>query len=75
MSAYFEEIELQDCPYCGGTGCFEEEGGWCLYVQCLDCSSHTAEFAFRNEEERAEMARQAAHIWNIGKIIHPRPGD
>lgn len=29
----FEEIELQDCPCCHGTGVIEEEGGWCLYVQ------------------------------------------
>ena len=71
----FLDIDLQDCPYCGGTGCFEEEGGWCLYIQCPDCSSHTAEFEFRNEEERMEKARQAARIWNIGKIIHPLPGE
>ena len=32
----FEEIELQDCPCCHGTGVIEEEGGWCLYVQCVD---------------------------------------
>ena len=75
MSLYFEDIELQDCPYCGGTGSLEEEGGWCLYVQCLDCCSHTAEFAFHNEAERAEAARQAAHIWNMGKVIHSRPDD
>ena len=33
----FEDIELQDCPCCHGAGIIEEEGGWCLYVQCLDC--------------------------------------
>ena len=33
----FEEIDLQDCPLCQGAGCLEEEGGWCVYVQCLDC--------------------------------------
>ena len=69
------DIPLQDCPYCGGTGCFEEEGGWCLYIQCLDCSARTAEFEFRGGEERSEMARRAAHIWNIGKVISPNPGD
>ena len=46
----FEEIELQDCPCCHGAGVIEEEGGWCLYVQCVDCGSHTAELSFRNEE-------------------------
>ena len=71
----FYDIELQDCPYCGGVGAMEEEGGWCLYVQCPDCSSHTAEFAFKTEEERMEMARRAALTWNMGKIITPNPGD
>ena len=69
------DIELQDCPYCGGVGCFEDEGGWCLYVQCLDCGSHTAEFPYKNPEERAEMARQAARTWAFGKIINPNPGE
>lgn len=69
------DIELQDCPYCGGVGCFEEEGGWCLYIQCLDCSSRTAEFAYRTPEERAGMAQQAARLWNLGKVITPNTGD
>ena len=25
------EIELQDCPYCRGTGTVEDEQGWCVY--------------------------------------------
>ena len=24
-----DELELQDCPFCGGAGLLEEEGGWC----------------------------------------------
>ena len=28
----YEELELQDCPYCRGPGVLEEEGGWCWYV-------------------------------------------
>ena len=71
----FEEIELQDCPYCGGAGCFEEEGGWCLYIQCLDCGAHTAELSYNNETERLEAAQRAARTWNIGKVIYPGPGD
>jgi len=70
-----DEIELQDCPLCGGPGMMEEEGGWCLYVQCLDCGCHTAELSFRSEEERLDMARRAARTWNIGKVIYPGPGD
>lgn len=71
----FNEIELQDCPLCQGAGCFEEEGGWCVYVQCLDCGCHTAELAYRDETERQEMARRVARQWNIGKVIYPGPGD
>ena len=71
----FDEIELQDCPYCQGTGVIEEEGGWCLYVQCVDCGSHTAELSYNTEEERMDAARRVARNWNIGKVIFPGPGD
>ncbi len=71
----FAELELQDCPLCGGAGLLEEEGGWCLYVQCLDCGCHTAELSFRSPEERLEAARRSATTWNLGKVIYPGPGD
>ena len=45
----FDEINLQDCPYCGSVGSIEEEGGWCLYVQCLYCGAHTAELSYNSE--------------------------
>lgn len=71
----FDEIELADCPYCGSVGTIEEEGGWCLYVQCGYCGAHTAELSYRNEEERQEAARRAAHNWNLRKVISPAPGE
>ena len=71
----FDEIDLQDCPYCQGTGVIEEEGGWCLYVQCVDCGCHTAELSYKNEEERIDAAQRVARNWNIGKVIYPGPGD
>ena len=70
-----EEIELQDCPICRGPGLLEEENGWCWYVMCLDCGSQTAPIAFRTPEQRLEAARQAAHLWNIGKVIRADPGE
>ena len=70
-----QEIELQDCPLCGGAGLLEEEGGWCVYVQCMDCGCHTAELPYRTPEERPEAARKAALTWNLGKVIYPGPGD
>ena len=33
----YEEVTLQDCPYCGGPGVLEEENGWCWSVVCMDC--------------------------------------
>lgn len=71
----FDEIELADCPRCGGTGTIEEEGGWCVYVQCLDCGAHTAELPYKTGEERIQAAKLAARNWNFGKVIRPDPGD
>ena len=72
---HFDEIDLADCPCCGGIGSIEEEGGWCVYVQCLDCGAHTAELSYKNEEELRQAARKAAINWNFGKVIRPDPGD
>ena len=69
------EIELFDCPICHGTGVLEEENGWCVYASCLNCGCHTAEFPFSSEEERLVAAKQAAGMWNIGKVIASGVGD
>lgn len=71
----FDQIELQDCPICHGAGLIQEEGGWCVYVECLDCGCHTAELSYNSEEERLEMAKKAATTWNIGKVIQMSPGE
>lgn len=71
----FENIELEDCPCCGGVGCIEEEGGWCLYVQCVDCGAYTAECAYKNETERQDAAQSVARNWNMRKVICPGPGE
>ena len=55
----FDEIDLQDCPCCGSTGSIEEEGGWCLYVQCGYCGAHTAELSYKNEAERQAKIAEA----------------
>ena len=69
------DVELQDCPLCGGTGILEEENGWCFYVSCLDCGCHTAESSYKDKSERAESARKVAHLWNIGKVLPSNPGE
>ena len=70
-----DELELFDCPLCHGAGLLEEENGWCAYVTCMDCGCHTAALSYQNEEERQAMARQAASLWNVGKVIHSNPGE
>lgn len=74
MDAIYE-IELQDCPCCRGTGAMEDEQGWCVYVACLDCGAHTAHASYDTPQERLAAAKQCAHLWNIGKVIHPGVGD
>ena len=74
MDAIYE-IELQDCPYCRGTGTIEDEQGWCVYVTCVDCGAQTAHAAYDTPEERLAAAKQVAHLWNIGKVLHPGVGD
>ena len=70
-----EQLPLQDCPYCGGPGLLEEENGWCWAVTCLDCGAQTAAFSFRKPEDRLEAAKQAAYVWNIGKVMRSGLGD
>ena len=56
----FNEIHIQDCPYCGGAGLLDDGSGWCWTVTCMDCGSQTGEFAYENDAERIEAARKAA---------------
>ena len=72
---YFDEIDLGDCPCCGGVGTIEEEGGWCLYIQCGYGGARTAELSYKNETERQEAAQRAAENWNLRKVIYPGPGE
>ena len=64
-----EELPLQDCPYCGGAGLLQEEGGWCWSVMCMDCGSQTAAFEYKTPEDRLVAARKAALTWNMGKVV------
>ena len=70
-----EKFDLHDCPYCGGLGLLEEEGGWSVYAMCAQCGSQTAPFEFNTPEEREEAARKAAHLWNMGKVIRADLGE
>lgn len=69
------DIDLLDCPICHGPGLMEEEDGWCLFVSCLDCGCHTVEVVFDSDAEKAEAAKKAAYLWNMGKVISSAPGE
>ena len=70
-----EELELQDCPFCGGPGRLEEEQGWCWSVTCMDCGAQTAHAEFRNPEERLAAAKKVAYLWNVGKVVRADIGE
>ena len=70
-----KELELQDCPYCGGPALLEEAHGWCFYVMCMDCGAETAPIEYGTPDERSEAARAAARLWNLGKVIRNFGGD
>lgn len=71
----YKEVDLFECPLCGGPSVLEEESGWCFYVSCMDCGCHTAEVAYNNPEGRLDAAKQAGHLWNIGKVLPSEPGE
>lgn len=64
------EIELEDCPVCRGAGYIEDEQGWCMYACCLNCGTETRPRQLQDAGGAAGGRRQAAYLWNIGKVIH-----
>ncbi|MCQ2420124.1 MAG: Lar family restriction alleviation protein [Clostridia bacterium] len=70
-----EEYEIVECPICQGTGLIQEENGWCVYVECLCCGSHTVSMPFENEQEREKAAKAVADLWNMGKVISAGVGE
>lgn len=71
----FEQIEIYDCPHCGGGGILEEECGSGFYVGCIECGCHSVVIDFKNEEGKLEAARRTAELWNMGKVISSEPGE
>ena len=58
-----EELIMEECPMCRGTGIIQHEGGWNVQVECADCGSHTVYVEYENgvdeqsEDERDENSR------------------
>ena len=68
-------IMLEECPICRGAGLISHEGGWCVQVECADCSAHTVFVEYSNEKERQEAEQKVATLWNIGKVIRSDVGE
>lgn len=71
-----EEYELMPCKVCHEDLAFvEEEGGWCVYIVCPNCGTQTAFCRFDKGQSREEAVKQAADLWNMGKVIAERRGE
>lgn len=75
MVEEFKDIDVLDCPICQGPAIIEDEQGWCVYVSCGDCGCHTAEVPYENKKEKAQAAKKAATLWNMGKVLSSEPGE
>ena len=68
--------ELAPCKVCHEESAYvETEGGWCVYVTCPDCGTHTAFRPFENEEEKKKAEEEVITLWNMGKVIAERRGE
>ena len=70
-----ELILLEECPVCRGAGMIMHEGGWCVQVECADCSTHTVFVEYNNEEEKKDAEKIVASLWNIGKVVSGERGE
>ena len=75
-----EMILLDECPVCRGAGLIMHEGGWCVQVECADCSAHTVYVEYNSdaeklEAEKAEAEQAVTHLWNIGKVVTSERGE
>ncbi len=69
------EIFLEDCPNCRGVGCIQHEGGWCVYVECLDCGAQTAYAEYTDEASKEDATSRVVRLWNMGKVVKLDPGE
>jgi len=72
---FINELNVLDCPVCGGAGALCEEGGWAFSVQCMDCGTQTAPAEYTSPEGRRAAAEAAVNCWNLGKVVYTGPGD
>ena len=70
-----QDIILEECPMCRGTGMIMHEGGWSVQVECADCGSHTVYVEYEGEEGKEEAVKMVARLWNLGKVIKANLGE
>ena len=70
-----ELILLEECPICRGAGMIMHEGGWCVQVECADCSAHTVYLEYENEEQKRQAELGVARLWNMGKVVKSERGE
>ena len=68
-------IMLEECPICRGAGLIMHEGGWCVQVECVDCSAGTVFVEYNNEQEKKEAEKTVATLWNMGKVVATGRGE
>ena len=67
--------DLEDCPHCRGVGQLIHEGGWCCYVECLDCGAQTAFVDYDDAGCQEDAEKTVARLWNIGKVVSNGRGE
>ena len=70
-----DKLILEECPICRGPGMLLHEGGWCVRVECTDCSAHTVYMEYNTEEEKKEAEKSVAYLWNMGKVVSSERGE
>ena len=68
-------VILEECPICRGTGMVLHEGGWSVQVECVDCGSHTVYVEYNNDAEKQEAEAAVIRLWNLGKVIKANRGE
>lgn len=70
-----QRLTLEECPICRGAGMIVHEGGWCVQVECADCSAHTVYAEYSSETEKEDAEKTVAYLWNIGKVVTSERGE
>lgn len=69
-------LELEECPDCRGVGALCHGGRLVRLCGVPGLQGPTPAYVeYANPEEQEEAERRSAALWNMGKVIHMRPGE